>query len=134
MARLASSLDHPSGAARYGATYGRARRPESLYKNVIRLAFKLLRPISNGGHNRPQSENLVKMLGSNCIQEGHPASEALRKRRRQSHERIFTTTSRDADMAGDEPAVQREWTRAGAGRLQDKGSKLADSRQVHTHR
>ena len=46
----------------------------------------------------------------------HPASEALRKRRRQSHERIFTTTSRDADMAGDEPAVQRERTRAGAGR------------------
>ena len=64
----------------------------------------------------------------------HPASEALRKRRRQSHERIFTTTSRVADMAGDEPAVQREWTRAGAGRLQDKGSKLADSRHVHTHR
>ena len=26
-------------------------------------------------------------------------------RRRQSHERIFTTTSRDADMAGDEPGA-----------------------------
>jgi|SRR6516164_9095703 len=54
--------------------------------------------------------------------------------RRQSHERIFTTTSRDADMAGDEPAVQREWTRVGAGRLQGKGSKLVGSRQVHKHR
>ena len=53
---------------------------------------------------------------------------------RQNPDRIFTTTSRDADMAGDEPAVQREWTRAGAGRLQGKGSKLVGSRQVHKHR
>jgi len=37
-------------------------------------------------------------------------------------------------MAGDEPGVQREWTRVGAGRPQDKGSKLVDSRQVHKHR
>ena len=53
---------------------------------------------------------------------------------RQNPDRIFTTTSRDADMAGDESAVQREWTRAGAGRLQGKGSKLVGSRQVHKHR
>src|SRR5262249_37586987 len=37
-------------------------------------------------------------------------------------------------MAGDEPGARREWTRAGAGRLQDKGSKLVDSRPVRTHR
>jgi hypothetical protein len=40
---------------------------------------------------------------------------------------VFTTTSRDADMAGDEPA------HAGAGRL-DKGNKLVRSRKVHKHK
>src|SRR5262245_13164135 len=63
-----------------------------------------------------------------------PASKASERVGDEGHERIFTTTSRDADMAGDEPGGQREWTRAGAGRLQDKSSKLADSRQVHKHR
>jgi hypothetical protein len=72
--RDVKSKDHTNGAARYGATYGRARRPANCSKNVIRLAFKLLRRISSGCHNRPQSENLVKMLGSNCIQEGQPSS------------------------------------------------------------
>jgi hypothetical protein len=40
---------------------------------------------------------------------------------------VFTTTSRDADMAGDEPAP------AGAGRL-DKGNKLVSSRKVRKHK
>jgi hypothetical protein len=46
---------------------------------------------------------------------------------------MFTTTSRDADMAGDRPGVWRESTHAGAGRLPDKGSKLVNSRRVDKH-
>jgi hypothetical protein len=33
-----------------------------------------LRRIGNNCHKRPQSKDLVKMLGSNCIQEGQPTS------------------------------------------------------------
>jgi hypothetical protein len=37
-------------------------------------------------------------------------------------------------MAGDEPGAQRERTHAGAGRLQDYGSKLVDSRKIHKNK
>src|SRR6202007_209578 len=52
---------------------------------------------------------------------------------RQRRERMFTTTSRDADMAGDRPGVWRESTPAGAARLPDKGSKQVNSRRAHKH-
>jgi hypothetical protein len=35
------SKNRTNGAARYGVTYGRARRPASLYENVIRLPSAL---------------------------------------------------------------------------------------------
>src|SRR6516165_8472670 len=67
--RLATAL--PPGALA-------AARPCS--ENVLGC-LQPLRRISNSCHKRPQSKNLVKMLGSNCIQEGQggwPHSLALR--------------------------------------------------------
>jgi len=82
------------------------------------------------------TRNWVAYVSICALKQMYPISTSMggRGQMRQNPDRIFTTTSRDADMAGDEPAVQREWTRAGAGRLQGKGSKLVGSRQVHKHR
>jgi len=48
-------------------------------------------------------------------------------------DRIFTTTSQDADMACDGPGVRHELTLAGTGRLPDKNSKGMRNRGIHKH-
>src|SRR5262252_7966149 len=50
-----------------------------------------------------------------------------------NHDRIFTTTSQDADMACDGPGVRHELTLAGTGRLPDKNSKGMRNRGIHKH-
>ena len=49
-------------------------------------------------------------------------------------ETFITTTTRDADTAGDGPAVRHELTLADTGRLPDRGSKPLDSRKIHKHK
>jgi hypothetical protein len=77
-----------TGAARYGATYGRARRPESLYEERDRLA---------------KSENLVKMLGSNCIQEGGdlPSDPNVYRYERWNQAPALVVVSRNGDPSGE---------------------------------
>jgi hypothetical protein len=69
-------------------------------------------------------------IGENVRSAGIGSSPKARTRR---HACMFTTTTRDADMAGDRPGVWRESTLAGMGRLLKKGSKLVDSRSVNKH-
>jgi hypothetical protein len=47
---------------------------------------------------------------------------------------MFTTTSRDADMAGDERAAQRESILADARKPPDKSTKAVHSSRGHKHK
>ena len=87
--------------------------PASINANYILAAVP-------DGLTDPQSNFANNLLASSCDSRRPTIAFATRHS-------VFTTTSRDADMAGDEPA------HAGAGRL-DKGNKLADSRTVHKHK
>ena len=51
-----------------------------------------------------------------------------------SDETFITTTTQDADTAGDGPAVRLELTLADTGRLPDRGSKPLNSRKIHKHK
>ena len=76
---------HDGGAARYGATYGRASPPRKQAERsnqgasgAVSMAAEhpasAMRRGRDGQQRRPQSENLFKSLGSNCIQEPQPTS------------------------------------------------------------
>ena len=51
-----------------------------------------------------------------------------------SDETFITTTTQDADMAGDGPAVRYELTLADMDRLPDRRSKPLDSRKIHKYK